>query len=54
MTCEGCAKPAVFRVYREDKTFPYALRTKVLCAGCIAEKIGKYALRIERIKEKGS
>lgn len=46
-TCEqpGCKSPAVFKVYRADKIAP-----KLFCSGHLAEKVGKYELRAERLK----
>lgn len=41
----GCTKPARWKTWRAEKIAP-----KVLCDAHLADKIGKYALRIERLR----
>jgi hypothetical protein len=48
MTCDGrsCKKRAVFKTKRKDALL---VRNLHYCATCVAEKIAKYELEIERI-----
>ena len=47
LPCEqsGCKRSAIFKVWRADRIAP-----RIFCANHLAVKVGKYELRVERLK----